>query len=264
VIIGDDVGMADMPGAEQPSDYPGYILVTGASGGIGLALVEYFLSKGIRRIVCQYRSKYHELADLFSRYGLSPGLHCVHAELTEETQVKDLRIRANERFGGIWGLINLAGRSSNFISWKMPKDEFLQIMSDNLLTTFLCTREFTPDFRARENGRIINITSVVAFSGIPGAAHYCAAKAGIVGFTRAVALELANKNVTINTIALGYFEYGLINQVPVALQDEIKSRTPFKRFGKAQEIGGMIEYLLGENSSFVTGQVLHLNGGLYL
>ena len=256
--------MIDKPSLEQSTDYPGYILVTGAGGGIGIALVDYFLSKGIRRIVCQYRSKYQELANLFEAYGLSPGEYCVRAELTDETQVKDLRMQANERFGSIWGLINLAGRSTNSISWKLPKEEFLQIISDNLLTTFLCTREFTPDFRARESGRIINVTSVLAFSGIVGAAHYSAAKAGIVGFTKAVALELANKNVTVNALALGYFEYGLINQVPVALQDEIKTRTPFKRFGKGHEIGGIIEYLLSENGGFTTGQVIHINGGLYL
>ncbi|MCX6842140.1 MAG: SDR family NAD(P)-dependent oxidoreductase [candidate division WOR-3 bacterium] len=256
--------MIDKPSSEQSTDYPGYILVTGAGGGIGLALVGYLLSKGIRRIVCQYRSQYQELAGLLAAHGLSPSEHCVCAELTDEAQVKNLRMQANERFGGIWGLINLAGRSSNAVSWKLSKEEFLQVISDNLLTTFLCTREFTPDFRARESGRIINVTSVVAFSGVFGAAHYAAAKAGIVGFTKAVALELANKNVTVNVLALGYFEYGLINQVPVALQDEIRARTPLKRFGKGREIGGIIEYLLSEDGGFTTGQVLHLNGGLYL
>lgn len=245
-------------------NYQGYLLVTGAGTGIGCALADYLLASGVRNLVCQFRSRSHELAEVFAAHDMSFAEHCLHAELTDEMQVGELRRQANERFGKIWGLINLAGASSNRMSWELSKEEFLQTLHDNLLTTFLCTREFTPDFRQHNAGRIINISSVVAFSGVVGAAHYAAAKAGIVGYTKAVALELASKNVTANVLALGYFNRGLIDQVPAALQEEIKSRIPFKRFGKAHEIGGAIEYLLSDAGGFVTGQVLHINGGLYL
>ena len=255
--------MTTLPGnTVKTADYPGYVLLTGAGGGIGLGVVDHFLRSGVRKIACQYRSRYAALADLFKSHGLEPEEHCFQAELTDEPQVRELRVRVNQRFGEVWGLVNLAGGSTNQLSWKMPKDEFLQVISQNLLSTFLCIREFTPDLRGRQGGRVINVTSVVAFSGAAGAAHYCAAKAGIVGLTRAVAIELAPKNVSVNALALGYFDQGLIQQVPANLQEELKARTPLRRFGRVNEVAAAIEYLLGEGAGFVTGQVLHINGGL--
>lgn len=244
------------------NNYPGYILVTGAGGGIGLSLVDYLLTRGNRAIACQYRTRREGLDEIFRKHGLSPNEFCFYADLTEESQVRELREWANQKFGSIWGLINLAGTTTNSMSWKLPKEDFMKVIKANLLTTFLCTKEFIPDFRERAGGRIINCSSVVAFSGVIGASHYAAAKAGINGFTKAIALELASKNVTANTLTLGYYEYGLINMIPIDIQDEIKKRTPLKRFGKANEIGSIIDYLLCEDSGFTTGQDFHINGGI--
>jgi 3-oxoacyl-[acyl-carrier protein] reductase len=117
--------------------------------------------------------------------------------------------------------------------------------------------------RAQAYGKIINFSSIVAFTGIIGSAHYSASKAGIVGLSKSLSLELANKNINVNTIALGYFDRGLINDVPENIQNEIKEKTPLKRFGTADEVSSLVNYLLSNNSNFTTGQVFHLNGGLY-
>jgi NAD(P)-dependent dehydrogenase (short-subunit alcohol dehydrogenase family) len=251
------------PGLTKNVAPPGYVLITGAGGGIGLGMVDYFLGRGARNLACHYRGRFDGLDDLFRKHGLEAKAYCFQAELTDEPAVKQLRLQVNERFGRIWGLVNLAGASTNRMIWKMSKEDFLQVISDNLLTTFLCTREFVPDLREREGGRIVNVSSIAAFTGVAGAAHYCAAKSGIIGLTRAAALELAPKKVTVNAIALGYFDQGIIDHVPPTMQEEIKGRTPLRRFGEVTEAAAAVEYLLSENAAFVTGQVLHLNGGLY-
>ncbi len=246
------------------SEYPGYILITGAGGGLGLALTEYLLACGVRRLVCQYRNRGDELAALLATHGLPFGQHCFRAELTDEVLVAQMHTWADAQHGTLWGLINLAGGCpDNALSWRLSADQFQQALADNLLTAFLCAREFTPGLRAQGGGRIINATSVVAYAGAVGAAHYAAAKAGVVGLTKALALELAPKQVTVNALALGYFDRGLIQAVPEAARAEVVARTPLGRLGAAAQIGAVVAYLLSEAGGFVTGQALHLNGGYY-
>lgn len=241
----------------------GYILVTGAGSGIGLSIVETLLSNGFTQLICQYRNRNVELFDLLKKFNLSPEEYTIKAELTDEVDISKINEFGKNKFGNIYGLINVAGASTNSMSWKMTKDDFTKVINANLLSTFLCSKEFIPEMREQGIGRIINFSSVVAFTGTVGSAHYCAAKAGVVGLSKALSLELANKKITVNTIALGYFDRGLINDVSIELQEEIKSKTPIKRFGQANEVGALIKYILGLDAEFTTGQVFHINGGLY-
>jgi 3-oxoacyl-[acyl-carrier protein] reductase len=241
----------------------GYILITGAGSGIGLSIVETLLLSGFTQLVCQYRTRNNELFDLLKKFELSPNDYAIKAELTDEEDIQKIHKFGKNKFGNIYALINVAGASTNSMSWKMTKDDFTGVVNANLLSVFLCSKEFIPEMRDQSIGRIINFSSVVAFTGTVGSAHYCAAKAGVVGLSKALSLELANKNITVNTIALGYFDRGLINDVSLPLQEEIKSRTPIKRFGQANEVGGLVKYILGLDAEFTTGQVFHINGGLY-
>lgn len=236
------------------------ILLTGAGGALGVELFKYLSEKGYI-VACQYRNNDEALKE-----ALGPKFEasCFKAELTDENDVIDLRQQVETSFGKIWGIINLAGSSSNTMSWKMSISQFRNTIDDNLTSTFLVAREFIPSLREQNGGRIINISSVIAFTGAIGASHYCAAKAGVAGLTKALALELANKNITVNALALGYFDRGLIEQVPPAMQADVQAKTPLKRFGRVNEIGGMIHYLLSDDGAFVTGQMLHINGGIHL
>jgi NAD(P)-dependent dehydrogenase (short-subunit alcohol dehydrogenase family) len=126
------------------------------------------------------------------------------------------------------------------------------------------TRQFLPLMREARRGRIINFSSVVANIGAPGASHYAAAKAAIQGFTKSVALEVASRGITVNSIALGYFGYGLIDSVSPEMQRDLKQKIPLGRFGAAPELAGVIEYLLGDAGAYVTGQAFHINGGQFL
>jgi 3-oxoacyl-[acyl-carrier protein] reductase len=241
----------------------GYIVITGAGSGIGLSIVETLLLAGFTKLVCQYRRRNKELFELFNNFKLSPEDYTIKAELTDEEDVRKINEFGKSKFGNVYGLINVAGASTNSMSWKMSKDDFTNVLNANLLSAFLCSKEFIPAMREQSLGRIINFSSVVAFTGTVGSAHYCAAKGGIIGLSKALSLELANKSITVNTIALGYFDRGLINDVPEPLQEEIKLRTPIKRFGQSIEVGSLVKYILDKDSGFTTGQVFHINGGLY-
>lgn len=239
----------------------GYALITGSNGGIGAGIANYLLNKGHRNIACHYRSDSTKIASIFKKYDLNPEVHCISAELEKAESVAALRATVEDRLGNVDTLINVAGASTNGMSWKLTLEDFQKILNSNLVSTFLCSKEFIPGMRERKWGRIINFSSIVGQTGTVGASHYCAAKAGIIGFTKALALELANKNITANSIALGYFNTGLIRDVSDEMQQEIIRKIPVSRLGTEKDVGGLVEYLMSSDADFMTGQVLQLNGG---
>ncbi|MCU1490185.1 MAG: 3-oxoacyl-(acyl-carrier-protein) reductase [Acidimicrobiaceae bacterium] len=239
------------------------VVLTGASGGIGVALAGYLLEQGVERLALVYRTHHDDLFSAVRQKGLDPERHCFQADLSSEEDVRRLGEDVGAAFGSVWGLINLAGASSNAVTWKLTLEEFQHVVASNLTTTFLTCREFIPVMRQAKGGRIINVSSVVAFSGVAGASHYGAAKAGIVGLTKSMARELARSEITANVLALGYFDYGMLYTVPDDLREGIREQLPAGRFGTANEIGGAILHLLSDDSSYTNGQVLHINGGMY-
>lgn len=238
------------------------ILVTGASGGVGKELVLDLWDQGFKRIACQYNSG-NDVVDELIELGLN-GSHFFKADLTDPVQVARMHLEVLERVGPVWGIVNLAGYTENAMSWKSSAEAFMRVVEANLLTTFLTCREFIPEMRVQQGGRIVNASSVVASSGAVGCAAYCAAKAGIEGLTRALALELAPKEITVNAVAMGYLEVGMISRVSPELQASVKDATPAKRFGHVSEVAGLVRFLLGDEGAFTTGQVLHVNGGYRL
>ena len=241
----------------------GVTLVTGSNGGLGNRIVDYLIRAGVRNIACHYRSSAEEISGVLEKHGLHPEAHCFYAELTDEESVSELRQSVEAQRGSVNHLINLAGGSSNAMSWKVTAEEFRRVIDMNLTTTFLCCREFIPPMRAMAYGRIINVASIAGFRGASGAAHYAAAKAAIAGYSKSLSLELAEKNITVNVLAVGYCNTGIICQVPEEIRRRLVEMTPIKRLGTAEEVAHCIRYLLGPDAAFVTGQVHHLNGGLY-
>lgn len=237
------------------------ILITGANGGVGGMILSHLLKNGHRNIVSQYRSSAENLQKLYQAYDLNYEQFCFEGDLNDETTVKKIGATIREKHGFVGTVVNVAGSSKNAMSWKMTKDDFMSVIQDNLLSAFLCSKEFIPEMRDKQFGRIINFSSIVGTTGIAGASAYCAAKAGLMGLTKSMSKELANKNITVNAVALGYFNAGLIDDVSEDLKAEIKKSIPMQRFGEASDIGSLIQYLISDDAKYFTGQVVNLNGG---
>jgi 3-oxoacyl-[acyl-carrier protein] reductase len=240
------------------------LLLMGASGGLGRRFAaELAKSSGYNFILHYYhnRENIRKLEDNLKSTGVK--YKSYHADISSEEEVKSLIDSAENDFGSIDILINNAGISMDSVSWKMSKETWERVIGVNLTGAFLCIKYVLPQMRNKNWGRIVNISSVVPQVGVAGTAAYSASKAGIFGLTKSIAKEIANKNITINTIALGYFNEGMISQVPDELKKQIKSSIPKNEFGDPIDIVNCIRFLIDDNSSYITGQTININGGLY-
>jgi NAD(P)-dependent dehydrogenase (short-subunit alcohol dehydrogenase family) len=224
------------------------IVITGASGGLGKYLVEGF-------------SKDHDVIGTYHTH--KP----VTLPRTEFFQLDVTNAKSIEQFVNAVGsklnhlvLINLAGISIDGVGHKMDESTWDRVVDTNLKGTFLMCRALLPFMRQQEWGRIINVSSIVGEIGIPGTGAYSASKSGIFGLTRTLASENADKNVTVNSLALGYFEAGMISVIKPELQEQIRSKIPMKRFGHPRNLELAVRFLM--ESDYITGSVININGGL--
>jgi len=239
-------------------------IVTGSSRGIGKGIATALAEEGAK-VVINYRSQgdaAKKTADEITEK-FHTDLEIVKADVSREEDVVAMVKKTKERFGTIDILVNNAGVFKDSTIWNMDKDFWDDVISTNLTGVFLCTKHAIPLMREKNWGRIINISSVVGQIGTFGASNYAASKAGVFGFTKAVAKEVARKNITVNCIALGYVETGMNLRLPEELRQKILEQIPMKRFGKVEEVAGSVVFLCSEEAAYITGQVIHLNGGYY-
>ncbi len=249
-----------IPNASAHADRP--VLVTGANGGIGSGIVRSLLAHGHRNVACHYHHGKERLERTLAEYGVPLEGYAFPADLTREDEVAAMHAAFKARFGTFWAVINVAGASSNAMTWRLTLAEFHRIVDASLVSTFLCTRQYAPEMRERGAGRIVNISSVVAETGVAGVSHYGAAKAAVIGFTKSAAVELAPRGVTVNALALGYIDVGLIDTIPADIQQRLLEAIPAKRFGRVEEIAALVRYLISDESAYATGHTFRLNGGL--
>lgn len=230
------------------------ILITGATGGLGSAMVKHFEKQDVKLALHTFQQEPFDVA-------------CEHAwfkaDLRDENQVSNLIATVLANFGKVDVLINNAGISRNGMSWKLSPAEFNEVIAVNLTAPFLLSHGLIPGMRANNYGRIINISSVVAQTGVPGTVAYAASKAGILGMTKTIAKELASQPITCNALALGYFDQGMISEVSEELQQQIISQIPKNKLGGVETILSTIDWLLTDACDYVTGQTISLNGGLF-
>jgi NAD(P)-dependent dehydrogenase (short-subunit alcohol dehydrogenase family) len=231
------------------------IVITGASGGMGKALTKWFLKEEYNLVL------HHHASEL--EIENTENCFVVSGDLKSEAAIKDLVEQALSKFGRIDVLINNAGISRSAMSWKTELEAWKETMAINLDAPFLLSKEVIPGMRQRNFGKIINITSVVAQAGAIGTAAYAASKAGLIGLTKTLSKELASNNITVNALALGYFNTGMIEDVPTAMQEAIIATIPMKRLGDTDTVCKTIEWLIAEESAYITGQVINLNGGMF-
>ncbi len=186
----------------------------------------------------------------------------VKADVSNQIEVLAMRdIVMSEFKEGVDILVNNAGIHHHLKSWEIDEDEWRRIMAVNVDGVFRCTKAFTHEMRIRKWGRVINISSIDAFTGTNHEAHYGTSKAALLGLTRSLALELAPYNITVNTIAPGWFETDMTSGTVGEERKKAVEKIPMGRMGQPQEIGYVAAFLASEKASFITGQTIHINGG---
>jgi 3-oxoacyl-[acyl-carrier protein] reductase len=233
-------------------------LVTGASGGIGNAIARALHQQGAVVTLSGTR------ADVLEQLKASLGerVHVVAARMDDAADVDRLAKDAEAAMGKIDILVNNAGITRDNISMRMKDEEWEKVLQVNLTGTFRLTRAAMRGMMRRRFGRVINITSIVGVTGNPGQANYAAAKAGLIGMSKSLALELASRSITVNCIAPGFIATPMTDVLTEDQKKTILTRVPAERLGTPQEIAAGVVYLASEEAAYVTGQTLHINGGM--
>lgn len=231
------------------------ILIIGSSGGLGKSIISCFDESKYNLALHYYSNPFPIQSKSYKAY---------QADITIESEVEKLIQNVISDFGSIDIVLNNAGITISEMSWKTNLSNWDKTIAINLTGPFLVTKHVLPYMRKNEFGRIIFMSSVVAQTGFIGASAYAASKSGLIGLTKTISKEVANKGITINAIALGYFNAGMIEDVPEDMQEQLKKSIPVSSLGKPEELAELIKYIISEKSSYLTGQTINLNGGLYV
>ncbi|MFB6310078.1 MAG: beta-ketoacyl-ACP reductase [Salinirussus sp.] len=237
-------------------------LVTGSSRGIGRGIALEFAEQGAD-VVVNYRSSEAAAHDVLDQIEETPGRGiAVQADVSDMDAVEGMAEEVHDAFGEIDVLVNNAGITIDKVFDNMTREDWRTVVEVNLGGMFNCTKSFWEDIKRAENGRLINISSVVGQQGNYGQANYATTKSGMFGFTRTVALELASHGSTANCVAPGFVETDMLEDVPDRVREKILRRIPLDRFAEVEDICGIVRFVASPESSYMTGQVLAVNGGM--
>jgi 3-oxoacyl-[acyl-carrier protein] reductase len=238
-------------------------LITGSTRGIGRAIAEAFAKHGANVVVSgtvedRAKAVADELAEKFGVKTLGVGM-----DVSDPQSVEEAFKKINAAFGGVDILVNNAGITRDTLFLRMKLEDWQKVLDVNLTGTFLVTKQVVRYMTKKRWGRIINITSVVGFTGNIGQVNYSTTKSGLVGFTKSLAKELAPRNVLVNAVAPGFIE----TEMTAVLKDEVKEtykkQIPLGRFGKPEEVASVVLFLASPMADYITGEVIHVNGGMY-
>ena len=237
-------------------------MITGATRGIGKQIALTLANEGYN-IVLNYRTENDELKQLKNEIE-SKKIKCltVQGDVTNFEDCKQMIESAIEEFGKVDVLVNNAGITKDMLLARMKEEDFKQVIDVNLVGTFNMTKNVISYMMKARNGRIINISSVVGIAGNAGQTNYSASKAGIIGFTKSLAKEVASRNILVNAVAPGFIETNMTDVLKQEVKDEIAKNIPLKRMGTPQDIANVVKFLASEDSSYITGQVISVDGGM--
>ena len=239
-------------------------LVTGASRGIGRAVALRLASEGAS-VALNYNSGQQEAETVAAEITAAGGSAVtLQGNVADATQAEALVDAAAEALGGLDILVNNAGITRDNLLMRLSEDDWDAVIDTNLKGAFLCTKAAIRPMLRQRSGRVVNMSSVVAITGNPGQANYTAAKAGLIGFTRTVAREVASRGITVNAIAPGFIATQMVDSIPEDLQAQIRERIPLGAFGTPEDVAGCVAFLVSADAAYVTGQVLSIDGGLGL
>ena len=239
-------------------------LITGSSRGIGKQIAIKFAKEGYN-IVLNYVNRSEEVDKTIEEIK-SLGVEVLEAQgdvsnFEESETIVELAI---EKFGQIDVLVNNAGITRDTLIMRMKPEDFSKVINVNLVGTFNITKNVVPYMMKKRQGRIINISSVVGISGNAGQCNYAASKAGIIGFTKSLAKELASRNILVNAVAPGFIETSMTDVLQESVKESIKKQIPLNRIGMPEDVANVVYFLASEESSYVTGQVLQVDGGMLI
>uniref|UniRef100_UPI00197ACDA7 3-oxoacyl-ACP reductase FabG n=1 Tax=Ferrimonas aestuarii TaxID=2569539 RepID=UPI00197ACDA7 len=235
-------------------------LVTGASRGIGRAVAEQLVAAGAKVIGTATSERG---AAAISEYLGDQGQGKV-LNVTEQTSIEELFAAIKAEHGDIDILVNNAGITRDNLMMRMKEDEWTDIIDTNLTSLFRTSKAVLRAMMKKRHGRIINIGSVVGTMGNPGQANYCAAKAGLLGFTKSLAKEVASRGITVNAVAPGFIQTDMTEELNDEQKANIMNQVPVARLGQAQEIADAVVFLASDRASYITGETLHVNGGMVM
>ena len=239
-------------------------LITGATRGIGKQIALKLAKQGYS-IALNYRKENEELINAKKEIEAeNVECLCVQGDVSSFEECERFVKETAEHFGTIDVLVNNAGITKDMLLMRMKEEDFRQVIDINLVGTFNVTKNVIPYMMKARNGRIINISSVVGISGNAGQTNYAASKAGIIGFTKSLAKEVASRNILVNAIAPGFIETSMTDVLKDEIKEEIEEAIPLKRMGTAEDVANVVKFLTSEESSYITGQVLHVDGGMLM
>ncbi|PRO65262.1 3-oxoacyl-[acyl-carrier-protein] reductase [Alkalicoccus urumqiensis] len=239
-------------------------VVTGGSRGIGRAIC-LELAKSGRNIAVNFAGnteKAEKTAADCRELGVKAEVY--QADVSDGTQVQQMMKQIQDDFGSIDILVNNAGITKDNLLMRMKEEDFDAVVDTNLKGTFLCSKAVTRPMMKQRSGRIINISSIVASAGNPGQANYVASKAGILGLTKSMAKELANRNILVNAVSPGFISTEMTDELTEEQQEALLGQIPLGRLGEPEQIAGVVRFLTEEASAYMTGQTLHVDGGMYM
>jgi len=238
-------------------------VVTGASQGIGRDTAKALAEAGAKVVVAARNEE--KLAALVGEIVSAGGeALAVKMDVADAEQVKAGFKQVVERFGRLDILVNNAAVTRDGLAMRMKKEDWEAVLQTNLTGAHFCIQQALPTMMKARAGRIINISSVVAQSGNAGQANYVAAKAGLIGLTKAIAIEIASRGVTVNAVAPGFIATPMTDVLPDKVKEELKARIPLGRMGSARDVASAIVFLASDEAGYITGHVLNVNGGMHL
>lgn len=238
------------------------VLVTGAARGIGKQIALKYAQNGYN-VVLNYVSDNTDVEGLTKEIGqYGTEVLCVKADVSQSEQVEELVKQAIEKFGKVDVLVNNAGVTKDTLLMRMKEEDFDRVININLKGTFLMTKTVIPYMMKKRAGSIINISSVVGVAGNAGQSNYAASKAGMIGFTKSVAKEVASRNIRANCVAPGFIATDMTEILSDDVKANINAQIPMKRMGTPEDVANVVYFLGSKESSYVTGQTICIDGGM--